>query len=887
MTRAIIDRWPLIGRRASIDRFEVALADPEAGGLLIHGDAGLGKTRLADECLALAEAAGNPVGRVIATRTAAALPLGAIAHLLPEVLGARPGPASVGPTDPVQLFDRARQALTELVGEGRYVLFIDDIHLLDPTSITLVAQLLAAGLVFLICTVRSDEPVSDVVTALWRDYRVLRVDLEPLDRTSVDELLQLVLGGPVEGTAVADLWEVCEGNALFLHELVMGALDGGSLVEVDGVWRLERLDPGVDRLIEIVERRLADVEGPARELLDLLALCQPLSLTDAEDRCGAAGVESLERSGLITLSAQRRRQVVTLAHPLHAEVLRRALPRTRARRLTIGQAELIEARGARRREDPLLVATWRLDALGHADAALLVEAARIARYAQDFVAVERLARHAHEDEPTAFAALLLGEALYELAQFEESDTVLAAARSYPMDPATELLLASTRSKNLFWGLLEPDRALGVLIDARSRLSAVEATDELVAEEASIHTFSGRPVEALALLDDIRGQDDLRTRVVRAWILAPALTAVGRCGEAASVAERGFVDHLELGDQLAIAHPGSHIVAQAFALTDAGRLSEAEKLAQAGYDITVSDRSLIGQIWFTLNLGRVASLQGRTVTARRWYLEGVGLARATNFRGPLRLALAGLAMARALQGDREAARADIAEMDSLAPFAFLHAEQEMARAWVAVVEGDLAYAENVLAAAAADAAEHGAALSEAKVLHDLARLGGAGLVAARLSALAEEIDSDLIGAAARHGRALASGDAGELSGVAEDFEALGALVLAAEAATAAGEEWKRRGEQRRARAMAERAALLVAQCEGTRTPGLVAGDSLVPLSPREREVASLAADGLASKEIAERLFLSVRTVNNHLQRAYTKLGVTSRAELTESLARREV
>ncbi len=43
--------------------------------------------------------------------------------------------------------------------------------------------------------------------------------------------------------------------------------------------------------------------------------------------------------------------------------------------------------------------------------------------------------------------------------------------------------------------------------------------------------------------------------------------------------------------------------------------------------------------------------------------------------------------------------------------------------------------------------------------------------------------------------------------------------------------------------------------------------------------------MASKEIAERLFLSVRTVNNHLQRVYTKLGVSSRAELAETLARR--
>jgi DNA-binding NarL/FixJ family response regulator len=46
---------------------------------------------------------------------------------------------------------------------------------------------------------------------------------------------------------------------------------------------------------------------------------------------------------------------------------------------------------------------------------------------------------------------------------------------------------------------------------------------------------------------------------------------------------------------------------------------------------------------------------------------------------------------------------------------------------------------------------------------------------------------------------------------------------------------------------------------------------------------LAAKGLASKDIAERLFLSVRTVSNHLQHAYTKLGVRSRAGLADAVA----
>lgn len=59
---------------------------------------------------------------------------------------------------------------------------------------------------------------------------------------------------------------------------------------------------------------------------------------------------------------------------------------------------------------------------------------------------------------------------------------------------------------------------------------------------------------------------------------------------------------------------------------------------------------------------------------------------------------------------------------------------------------------------------------------------------------------------------------------------------------------------------------------------VRGDMPATLSPREREIATLAAGGLASKVIADRLSLSVRTVDNHLAHVYTKTGVSGRAEL---------
>ena len=106
----------------------------------------------------------------------------------------------------------------------------------------------------------------------------------------------------------------------------------------------------------------------------------------------------------------------------------------------------------------------------------------------------------------------------------------------------------------------------------------------------------------------------------------------------------------------------------------------------------------------------------------------------------------------------------------------------------------------------------------------------------------------------------------------------------EAMAAAADVCRREREQRRAAALDQRAAELVARCEGAVTAALARGGDVVPLTDREREIAVLTAGGQSSRAIAERLFLSVRTIDNHLGRIYDKLGVSNRAELATALDR---
>jgi DNA-binding NarL/FixJ family response regulator len=87
-----------------------------------------------------------------------------------------------------------------------------------------------------------------------------------------------------------------------------------------------------------------------------------------------------------------------------------------------------------------------------------------------------------------------------------------------------------------------------------------------------------------------------------------------------------------------------------------------------------------------------------------------------------------------------------------------------------------------------------------------------------------------------------------------------------------------GQEQASRASAARSKVLADACEGARTPALRVLEQPPGLTPREREVASFAASGLTNRAIAERLVLSVRTVDNHLQHAFDKLGIRNRRAL---------
>jgi DNA-binding CsgD family transcriptional regulator len=243
-----------------------------------------------------------------------------------------------------------------------------------------------------------------------------------------------------------------------------------------------------------------------------------------------------------------------------------------------------------------------------------------------------------------------------------------------------------------------------------------------------------------------------------------------------------------------------------------------------------------------------------------------------------------ALALALVGQADRAAETLAAHDALGVSPLLANEPDIlqARAWTAAAAGELPAARDQLEAAAELGEQIGDLIGASSALHGLARLGRAGQVAARLSALVEEIDGDLAPARAAYANAVAAEDSSALDHVATQFENLGANLYAAEARAEAAVLLRRAGRTRQAAAAEQKAARLLTHCEGAVTPPIQTMTARVRLTPGELDTAVQAAAGHTNKQIAEDMHLSVRTVESHLQRAYEKLGISGRHELTEAL-----
>jgi DNA-binding CsgD family transcriptional regulator len=137
------------------------------------------------------------------------------------------------------------------------------------------------------------------------------------------------------------------------------------------------------------------------------------------------------------------------------------------------------------------------------------------------------------------------------------------------------------------------------------------------------------------------------------------------------------------------------------------------------------------------------------------------------------------------------------------------------------------------------------------------------------------------AQAAHVSALCRQDADALDAAGAAFARIGAALQASRAYADAAEIHRDAGRVMSSRSSAAHSSRLLEHCKGAVVPWSARTEE-VRLSAREREVAGLAARGLTNQEIAERLHVSVRTVESHLYRASVKAGVSRREDFAALL-----
>ena len=876
-----MDTWPLVGRELELQRLRDAIAATNPTGAVIAGPPGVGKTRLAREAVDQARAHASVVDWAMGTQAAASIPFGPIAHLLPAQTpdgGTR-----------LDLLRQTSERLASRARGGRVVLGIDDGHLLDDASAALVHHLVTTAVAAVVMTVRTGAIAADAITALWKDGFVDWIEIRPFSRVEFDELLTRALDGQVEGSTAEQLWTLSQGNALLLRELITAMRDGATLTRRGGLWRASGPVVPDARLAATIRARLGRLSDDLREVAEVVAYGEPLGVRLLEFVVSGRAYRAAEKASILEIERHDdRRTQVRLVHPLYGDLLRATTPPLRARMIRQRLAEALEAVGARRNDDLLRLAVWRLDGGGRADADLFARAARHAsgRFF-DHVLAERLANAAVGAGGGPRARRVLAEALSAQGRAQEAETLLTAI-DRDVTATERVRVAVTRADNLFWGLGRAAEAERVLLDVATD-SDLQRLDEPTVLRAIIALSRGHSDTALALTAPLLDRSGAHGPPSRAQLGATAIAIgawafAGRAEHAITVARRTL--KAVARDDPPMALPIDRLLtALCIACRLAGRLTEADQLAASRYRDALGRHAQDLQATWALMLGDNALARGELDVAIPALREAAGLlSERAWFFGVYSRAwcLGSLSEALALAGEVDAAQTVLDQADAAGPEEFFIPNRERGRVWVAAAGGELSTACAVAERAAGLAAELGSHLVESMGLHDLARLGRSTSVVRQLAQLADRVESRLAPVYAAHASALSASNGDGLDVAASRFEEIGAMLLAAEAAAEAARAHRNSGHPAKAFASSSRSSRLLEATTPPRTPSLRPLGLEAALTPRELEIATLAAKGMASRAIAERLVVSIRTVDNHLHSAYVKLGVNSRAELRRIL-----
>ncbi|MCW2690254.1 MAG: putative transcriptional regulator, partial [Mycobacterium sp.] len=427
--------WPLTGRSEELRLIDVALSDADVAGVVVEGPAGVGKSRIAREGLAAAASKGCETRWAVGTASARVLPLGVFAAWVGSAV-----------SDTLQLVRGVIESLTSAPRGTPVVIGVDDAHLLDDLSTFVLRQIVERRAAKVLLTIRDGEPISPGLRDIWKDGPIDRIDLKPLSRDETTTLVTTTLGGSLDPDAARRLWTLTRGNVLYLVNIVEQEINAGRLAQQHGYWRWigePIVPPG---LVELIESRIGDLPSELGDVVDALALGEPLDVALLSRISDPEAVEAAERRGLITVDDTDNGMEARLAHPLYGEVRRRRAPSVRLRRLRgLVAAELAVSDDG---DDTRLVvrrAALSLDSDLKLDPDLLVRAAQGAVWLADLPLADRLGGAAIRAGGGAEASVVRSHALVWLSRGQEADALLADLPANELSAADRARVALLRA----------------------------------------------------------------------------------------------------------------------------------------------------------------------------------------------------------------------------------------------------------------------------------------------------------------------------------------------------------------------------------------------------------------------------------------------------------
>lgn len=910
----------LVGRESERRTLATVLAAArvaDSRALVLSGDAGIGKTALLQEARALAR--DMQVLGAQGVESEHYVPFAGLLQVLRPVLGLLPeipeaqctalsaalalAPGTGQEPSRFAVGAATLSLLTRAAEDRPVAVLVDDAHLLDAPSaeaLVFAARRMLSDAVAVLVAVRPEEPGARVLDCL----PVLHV--AGLDVTDAGTLLVEAAGDAMAEERLRRLHRVTAGNPLALLELR------------DQLDQLDALPPSApvpvsEQLARSFLRRLGGLPPAARATLTVAA-ADPSSLRTVLAAARRAGVVAPTLTpaldaGLVTLSGD----VVEFRHPLVQAAVYAAAEPSERRGVHRALAQVVAGTEVHR-------LTWHLSkgAAGpdETTAAMLQQGAAQASAR----GAHTIAMHAYEraaaltPDPGAVAPRLAsaGESAWLAGRTDRADDLLAQSLRAGPSPLLRAHVQELQGAvQLRAGSVT--QAVQILTGAAVAVAPLDAERAIRINADVVHAafYLMDPVAAMAACRRI---DQLMTAEVPAATRLLGLSASGMAMVLAGAGAAGVERLREAAYRLVVPDPP---VAERFRLPL--RLQGALWLRSAG-----PERELVAATLeamredaaaallpsLLMQVGRDAATSDRWDAAESSYDEAARLAQEIGLTTDLVAARAGHAIVEARRGRADAVAAHV---EAAAEPAARNGVR-LATVWLAFAQGDLAAGagdletavrhyedlEGLLAAAAMNDPDQSCAPELVECLVHLRRTPQAVEVAAALAARSGAKGQPW--SLARSARAAAL--------CADDPEPAYEEALTLHAQTPDGYEaartrlaygaWLRRSRRRvdarpllcaaletfdllGAAPWADRAAQELAATGETVQRGPLG--SRVELTPQEQRIALLLAQGRTTRQAAAGLFLSPKTVEYHLRHVYLKLGISSRAELTERFADR--